>query len=95
MPNNKPNPNDARYGAFKILQRVEQGGYADRLLDSYLQRQPGMDSRERGLLTELVYGLLRLRGRLDFALALFSRQELSRLEPDALLLLRLGASSNR
>lgn len=82
---------DARYGAFNILQRVEQGGYADRLLDSYLNRHPAMEARERGLLTELVYGILRLRGRLDFALSLFSRQKLQRLEPEALLLLRLGA----
>jgi 16S rRNA (cytosine967-C5)-methyltransferase len=82
---------DARYGAYKILQRVEEGGYADRLLDSYLERNPGMDPRERGLLTELVYGILRLRGRLDFALGNFSRQELQRLEPGALRLLRLGA----
>jgi len=89
--NEQPKPMDARYAAFKILQRVEQGSYADRLLDNYLQRHPEMDPRERGLLTELVYGILRLRGRLDFALALFSRQELSRLEPDALLLLRIGA----
>jgi len=86
-----PKPEDARYGAFNILQRVEQGGYADRLLDSYLNRHPTMDTRERGLLTELVYGILRLRGRLDFALSLFSRQKLQRLEADALLLLRLGA----
>ncbi|NOR49660.1 MAG: 16S rRNA (cytosine(967)-C(5))-methyltransferase RsmB, partial [Desulfuromonadales bacterium] len=84
-------PEDARYGAFNILQRVEQGGYADRLLDSYLNRHPTMEARERGLLTELVYGILRLRGRLDFALSLFSRQKLQRLESDVLLLLRLGA----
>jgi 16S rRNA (cytosine967-C5)-methyltransferase len=89
--NDRPNPMDARYGAFHILQRVEQGGYADRLLDHYLQRHPTMDARERGLLTELVYGTLRLRGRLDFALAPFSRQPLQRLEPGALRLLRLGA----
>ncbi len=89
--NQKPNSLDARYAAFDILQRVEQGGYADRLLDHYLQRHPTMDLRERGLLTELVYGSLRLRGRLDFALALFSRQKLQRLEPGALRLLQLGA----
>lgn len=82
---------DARHGAYEILKRVEEGGYADRLLDSYIVRHPGMDPRERGLLTELVYGILRLRGRLDFALSLFSRQELQRLEPGALRLLRIGA----
>jgi len=82
---------NARSGAFEILQRVEQGAYADRLLDSYLQRHPTMDIREKGLLTELVYGILRMRGRLDFALRLFSRQPLPKLEADALLLLRIGA----
>ncbi len=87
----QPNPLDARYGAYEILQRVEEGGYADRLLDSYLERHPTIDPRERGLLTELVYGLLRLRGRIDFALQHFSRQPLERLETNALLLLRLGA----
>jgi 16S rRNA (cytosine967-C5)-methyltransferase len=82
---------DARYGAYEILQRVEEGGYADRLLDGYLVRHPTIDPRERGLLTELVYGLLRLRGRVDFALEHFSRQSLQRLETNALLLLRIGA----
>ena len=82
---------DARSAAYEILRRVELGGYADRLLDSYLQRHPAMDDREKGLLTELVYGILRLRGRLDFALSRFSRQPLQKLEADALLLLRLGA----
>jgi 16S rRNA (cytosine967-C5)-methyltransferase len=82
---------DARSGAYEILQRVEEGGYADLLLDSWLNRHPGFDSRERGLLTELVYGVLRLRGRLDFALAPLCKQHLTRLEPGALRLLRLGA----
>jgi len=82
---------DARSGAYEILQRVEEGGYADLLLDAWLARHPGFDSRERGLLTELVYGVLRLRSRLDFALAGFCRQKLERLEPGALRLLRLGA----
>ena len=89
--NQQPDRPDARSGAYAILQRVEQGGYADRLLDSYIRRHPAMDPRERGLLTELVYGVLRLRGRLDFALALVSRQPLDRLEPGAVRLLRLGA----
>lgn len=82
---------DARSGAYEILQRVEEGGYADLLLDSWLTRRPGFDPRERGLLTELVYGVLRLRGRLDFALAPLCKQKLTRLEPGALRLLRLGA----
>lgn len=87
----QPDPMDARFGAYELLQRVEEGGYADRLLDGYLERYPEMDPRERGLMTELVYGLLRLRGRIDFVLEQFSRQPLQRLETKALLLLRIGA----
>ena len=82
---------NARSGAYEILQRVEEGGYADRLLDNFLQHHQTLDSREKGLLTELVYGVLRRRGRIDFALTQFSRQPLPKLEPQALLLLRLGA----
>jgi 16S rRNA (cytosine967-C5)-methyltransferase len=84
-------PLDARRAAFEILQRVEQGAYADRSLDTLLKRNKGTDPRDRALLTELVYGILRLRGRLDFALAQVSRQPFAELEPAARQLLRLGA----
>ncbi|HKK00942.1 MAG TPA: 16S rRNA (cytosine(967)-C(5))-methyltransferase RsmB, partial [Desulfuromonadales bacterium] len=63
--------------------------YADLALDAALKRS-SLDPRDRALATELVYGVLRQRGRLDFALARCCRQSLARLEPDALLLLRLG-----
>jgi 16S rRNA (cytosine967-C5)-methyltransferase len=92
MSTRQPNKKiDARSAAFDILLNVEQGGYADRLLDGFLLRHPTLDSREKGLLTELVYGILRLRNRVDFALAQFTRQPLHKLEPRARLLLRLGA----
>jgi len=82
---------DARQGAFEILQQVEKGGYSDLMLDKWLTQHPELDPRERGLLTSLVYGVLRLRGRLDFALGKFCNQQLDRLEPGALRLLRIGA----
>ena len=84
-------PLDARRAAFEILQRVEQGAYSDRTLDTVLKRNRGTDPRDRALLTELVYGILRLRGRLDFALAQVSRQPFEKLEPAAKHLLRIGA----
>ena len=81
----------ARRVAFDVLHLVErQGAYADLALDAAL-RHSALDPRDRGLATELVYGVLRQRGRLDFALARCCRQPLARLESDALLLLRLGA----
>lgn len=82
---------DPRRLAFDILERVLGGGYADRTLDAALQRYPQLDPRDRGLATELVYGVLRQQGRLDYALARCCKQPLAKLENRVLLLLRLGA----
>ena len=80
----------ARRAAYEVLLRVDEGAFADLVLDSVLSRSQ-LDGRDRGLVTELVYGILRLRGRLDFALSHFCVQPLSRLQPEVLRLLRLGA----
>src|SRR5947208_16123474 len=50
-----------------------------------------MSAEDRGLATELVYGVLRRRGRIDRALGALATQGLDRLDPRALLALRLGA----
>lgn len=81
---------DARSIAFQVLCRVEDGAYSDLALDSALSAVPALDSRERGLATELVYGTLRRRGSLDYILNTYCRQSLAKLEPQALCLLRLG-----
>ena len=84
-------PTDSpRRAAYEILQRVDDGAFADVVLDSVLNRSR-LDLRDRRLVTELVYGILRLRGRVDFALAQFCNQPLQRLQPEVLRLLRLGA----
>ncbi len=84
-------PTDSpRRAAYEILLRVDEGAYADLVLDSTLTRSQ-LDSRDRGLVTELVYGVLRLRGRIDFALEQFCARQLKRLQPEVLRLLRLGA----
>lgn len=77
--------------AFSILCRVAEGAYADLALDAALRHGSGLDPRDRGLITELVYGVLRQRGRLDFALARFCGKPLPKVEPRVLNLLRLGA----
>jgi 16S rRNA (cytosine967-C5)-methyltransferase len=82
---------DPRRIAFEVLCRVEEGAYADLTLDAALSRVPEMDPRDRGLATELVYGVLRQRGRLDFVLGRFCSQALAKVEPKVLTLLRLGA----
>ncbi len=79
-----------RRAAYEILLRVDEGAFADLVLDTVLKRSR-LDGRDRGLVTELVYGVLRLRGRVDFALEQFCKQPLQRLQPQVLRLLRLGA----
>ncbi len=84
-------PTDSpRRTAYEILQRVDAGAFADVVLDTVLDRSK-LDLRDRRLVTELVYGILRLLGRIDFVLAQFCNRPLHRLQPEVLWLLRLGA----
>ncbi len=53
--------------AVEILNRIDQNGaYAEPLLDAALSGTGLANPADRGLLTELVYGTLRMRGRLDW-----------------------------
>ncbi len=84
-------PTDSpRRAAYEILLRVDDGAFSDLVLESVLARST-LDLRDRRLVTELVYGVLRLRGRLDFALTQFCDRPLQRLQSEVLRLLRLGA----
>ena len=84
-------PNEARALAFRVLQRVsEAGAYADLTLRAELGRC-ALPARDRALATELVYGTLRWRGRLDALLARVLDRRLDALEPRVLDVLRLGA----
>ncbi len=56
----------ARVLASRVLRDVERReGFSNRTLSDHLERYPGLDPRDRGLVTALVYGVLRHRGRLD------------------------------
>ena len=80
----------ARAAAFKILLRVErQESYAAELLHS--ARLAELSSRDHGLATELVMGVLRWQSLLDQRLAAASSQKLERLDDEVLAALRLGA----
>jgi 16S rRNA (cytosine967-C5)-methyltransferase len=76
--------------AWEILARVEEGMFSDVALDAGLNAASQLEDRDRALLTELVYGVLRYRGRLDFALSHCCSQPLRKVEPAVLRLLRLG-----
>ena len=70
---------------------VHDGAYGSLALADSLRRGDVADPRERGLTTELVYGVLRWRLRLDAALSPYVKQGLTNLEPVAQELLRIGA----
>ena len=76
-----------RLAAYRILEAVEEGAYADRAADLALASAAPAD---RGLAMELAYGCIRLRARLDTELAHLVDRPLSRLEQSVLLWLRLG-----
>lgn len=79
-----------RQAACSVLLRIrKEGCFADQLMDRELAggRLSGPD---RGLFAELVFGVLRRQGTLDHILTGLVTQPLAKLEPQVLILLRLG-----
>jgi 16S rRNA (cytosine967-C5)-methyltransferase len=81
-------PTPGRLAALEILRAVRTGGLADRALERATQT---MDARERAWTHELVFGILRMRARLDHLLTPHSRRPLAGIDPDILDILRIGA----
>jgi 16S rRNA (cytosine967-C5)-methyltransferase len=80
----------ARIAAFDILLRVmQEDSYASDLLHS--PHYEKISSADHGLATELVMGVLRWRSIIDKCIAERSSQKLTRLDPEVLTALRLGA----
>lgn len=79
----------AREVARRVLDRVDKGGaWATLSLDGELTRS-GLDERDRRLVAELVYGVLRHRARLDRALG--AHADLKRTPPRVVTALRVAA----
>jgi 16S rRNA (cytosine967-C5)-methyltransferase len=78
----------ARRVALETLRAVRRGEFADRAFEAAAVH---LEQRERAFAQELVYGAVRLRGRLEHRLACFSSRPLDRIDPDILDVLRLGA----
>ncbi len=77
-----------RETALEILAGVEAGSFADTLLD---EARRAFKARDSAFILELVYGTLRNRSRLDWALNQLSLQPLNKTDPLTRNLLRLGA----
>ena len=77
--------------AIRVVERVQRAGaYADLALRHALV-QSRMPAADRGLATELVYGTLRWRGRLDYLIEKALDRDISKLEPLVTSALRVGA----
>ena len=76
----------ARIVAFDVLRGVEEGGYASDLL---LARSVGLDARDAGLASEIVFGCLRYQLQLDHLIRHFSGRD-ARLDAEVRIALRMG-----
>lgn len=77
----------ARGLAFEILTAVERGGYASDLLAA---RAAPLDSRDAGLASELVFGVLRYRAQLDYLIERYSGKPAARLDDPVRQALRMA-----
>jgi 16S rRNA (cytosine967-C5)-methyltransferase len=77
-------PAPARTVAFDILRKVEAGGYASDLL-----RGANLDSRDAGLASQIVFGVLRYRAQLDFLIEHYSGRQ-AKLDAEVRTVLRMG-----
>jgi len=84
-------PTHTRLLALRVLERVSSAGaYADLMLHSALARS-SLNPPDRAFATDLVYGTLRWRGKIDYYLSHFVDKDLAKLEPLVASTLQLGA----
>lgn len=87
----EPRTAGARDVAREVLWRIERGaGFVSAELDGAL-RKATLEARDRALATELVYGVLRHRSRIDAALEAHTKRPLRKAPPAVLGALRIGA----
>src|SRR5512146_3131742 len=80
----------ARTAAFQILLRVQkEDAYASELLHSDLLQH--LSAADRGLCTEIVFGVLRWQSALDLAIAAVSDKQPKSMDPEVLIALRMAA----
>ena len=83
--------NTARQVALRTLLRIRRTqSYSTLLLGGVLDGA-SLDPRDAALVTRLVYGVIERGVTLDHQLSLYLKTPLSRLRPDVLTILRLGA----
>ena len=81
----------ARQAAFLLLKKMQKDAAYSNLLLENAALLNTLSRRDRALATALVYGVTERRLTLDFQLAQYLSKPLSKLSPEAVCVLRLGA----
>ena len=85
-----PKPDAARLLAFDLLTEVNRNeGYSNLLLPQALNASK-LDDRDRSLVTELLYGTIRMQGKHDWVLAQIRDRPWSEVDPGIVDICRLG-----
>lgn len=85
-----PKPEASRLLAFDLLAEVNRNkGYSNLLLPQALNASK-LDDRDRSLVTELLYGTIRMQGKHDWVLAKISDRPWTEVDPGIVDLCRLG-----
>lgn len=85
-----PKPDAARVLVYDILSEVNRrGGYSNLLLPQALGAS-NLDQRDKGFITELLYGTLRMQGRHDYILSKVSDRPWSEVDEGIVDICRLG-----
>ena len=82
---------NSREVALKILYQVnEEGAYANLALDKALFLWKNEDAREKGFVTELVYGSIKQQGTLDYLLNQFAKIKVKKMDRYTRNILRMA-----
>jgi len=85
-----PKPDAARLLAFDLLSEVNRNdGYSNLLLPQALNASK-LEDRDRSLVTELLYGTIRMQGKHDWVLAQISDRPWTEVDPGIIDICRLG-----
>jgi 16S rRNA (cytosine967-C5)-methyltransferase len=77
--------------SLELLDRIEKTDrHLDLLLSEAFKRYRHLTPRDRAFLTELAYGVLRWKGRLDWVIHRYADLSFEKIEPRVLHILRLG-----
>ena len=77
-----------RYTALKILEDIlEKGKYSNLAIANGLS---GLENKDKALVTNIVYGVLQNKMRLDYIISNYSKIPLKKISPDVLNILRMG-----